>query len=424
MQAARGVPLGERHTRFTVMSNPPQSLEQILAAFQRDKEVRRRGFISGQNHARGVIARGEREYRDPGPADDVCRFLRNQGILVAEMGGGFWYDELRATYILRCCTERTNPSPPIGTNQERIQAIKARRAAQARALLGGDTELPEGDPATPAPVSGVAPIHSSNVLHVLFLTKVEYCVWALIESQVREAGEELLLIPPEDSPKCATDEFATAVTRFQASGIISVVRAEDGIYRLEKSLRLFQVYEFEDGRPVVPVTKDQLDVIRAIQDGEFECAHLPRSGVKHAFRAWAKKFRPSMDLTGLFGKISCHSAEQVEASWAILIRPSDSRQLLISHREFELYEFRVTPDPAQGSASGGVKDELPSAPRVPMKPLELTVIFYTAEQLVRLDPDHLERYRRSLEELGAKLEEQRRLTEAAARQARAAGTAH
>ena len=161
MSAARRREVGEpgRFSRYHCKSKSaqPQSLEAILKFFLRDKDVRRRGFLTSKNDVRAVLARADQYYKEIGKADDLMRFLLNTGALINDEQG-YWFDEPRGVYILDCCSKGTEPELPEGTVAERVLAIKA---ARLKAIEEND-EIEETVTSQPMPV--VVPIESLSAL--------------------------------------------------------------------------------------------------------------------------------------------------------------------------------------------------------------------------------------------------------------------
>jgi BMFP domain-containing protein YqiC len=92
------------NTRYTTISNPPPELPKICRLL---KDSCQRGLVKKQGDIRAIAKQASREYSGAGPADDLARFLWNQGVIVQDKSTKrIYFDAERAVTVMHACEER------------------------------------------------------------------------------------------------------------------------------------------------------------------------------------------------------------------------------------------------------------------------------------------------------------------------------
>lgn len=258
-----------RMTRY-FLTRPPKDFGNILAELERG--LRRTSCYHTRDEVRSRIGRVNKTCQKRPEADDIVRFLVNEGILLV-LGRTHYFDRERARAAMNF-VEKGIPLPPRIPEMVRIAAIQAEDArksapkdsggqdeprgsseaahVQAEKVVSsepdqqgtGSEEMPSGDaissdpamdpepiPAqTPSPPADHSPEqirtslprkdHPMAKTHVLFLTSLEYLVWTKLTESTKATQGRLSAV---FSPTSFVAEFSTEIPGTNEESIQKVV---------------------------------------------------------------------------------------------------------------------------------------------------------------------------------------------------------
>ncbi|TAK03846.1 hypothetical protein EPO34_01650 [Patescibacteria group bacterium] len=165
----------QRRTRYRCTDQPPPDLKQVCKAIAKAVRPKRGELLSiskSEIKSRAKSASGT--YDEPGPQDDLFRFLDNNHVIVEANGSRteFYYDADQAEAVLRCCRDGRLPPTPAGTVEERIALLRERamdRHANADDSCESSALEPEyAQPSVPLPAAPAPPPAPREVTAALF----------------------------------------------------------------------------------------------------------------------------------------------------------------------------------------------------------------------------------------------------------------
>lgn len=125
----------EHGTPFSLDRNLPPDFEKILDGL--GKASRRYGYLATPNEVRGAIAAAVSGECSRGMADNISRFLENQGILLSDgESGRFYVDTTRAIHVRSALREGTLVLP-AEDKEARLHKVRKSVMAKRRKKLRG-----------------------------------------------------------------------------------------------------------------------------------------------------------------------------------------------------------------------------------------------------------------------------------------------
>lgn len=119
------MPSPERATRYNTMSLPPPSLSKAVDALVRNARRMGGSLPANGTTIRRILKSADSEYDKRGRADDLYRFLRNQGILIEDTESKRYYvDSDQAEIVLEACERHSSP-PDVPDQLERLALLRS-----------------------------------------------------------------------------------------------------------------------------------------------------------------------------------------------------------------------------------------------------------------------------------------------------------